>query len=375
MGNLASAIDELAGQDLDGVAVAQLGADLVELARQRERLEAEWLRRLQRFDAAGGCAGDGGLSTAAWVRARCRLAPGEACERVRVARRLGDTLPGTRAAFAAGEIGYSQVRVITRAVDASAACAATIADAEPILVDAARECDPARLRRVVEHWRHMVDRDGFEADEADRHDRRRLHVSETFRGMVAGDFALDPEGGATVITAVDAYAKPLAGGDARTPAQRRADALVEICRRALDHGAPTAGGERPHVSAFVSLDTLEGRARAAGAELERLHQPLSGEAARRLACDAEITRIITGPDSRPLDVGRTTRVIPPALRRAVIARDRHCTENGCDRPPEWCEIHHIVHWADGGETELGNLELKCRPHHHAEHEHDNRAPP
>jgi hypothetical protein len=377
VGNLASAIDELQGEDLAGVPVGALGDELVELFRERDRLEAECLRRLGRFDAAGGATVEGVRSTRAWLRGRCRLAPGAASERVRLARRLERTLSETRAAFAAGEIGYDHARVIARAVDASEACAESISEAEPILVDAARDCDPLQLRRVVEHWRHMVDRDGFEADERTARDQRRLHLSETFQGRVVGDFEGDPETGALIRTAIEAFAKPRAGGDDRSPAQRRYDAFVEICEKVLDAGlAPTTGGMRPHLNVFVGLETLEARARAAGAELDWVHQPISGEAARRLACDAQITRVITGPDSQPLDVGRTARVIPPALRRAVIARDRHCTEPGCDVPAQWCEIHHRVHWIDGGETALPNLELKCKPHHHDHHpDHDNRGPP
>jgi hypothetical protein len=263
-------------------------------------------------------------------------------------------------------------------VESSPACEETIADAEPILVGAARECDPVSLRRVAEHWKHMVDRDGFEHDEHDRRDHRRLHVSETFQGMVVGDFAGDPETGSLIRTAIEAFAKPLAGGDPRPPAQRRYDALVEICRQILDRGAaPIAGGERPHMSVMLPLDSLEARARATGADVSWVGRPISGAAARRIACDCDISRIITGPKSEPLDIGRRSRVIPPALRRAVIARDRHCTDDGCDRPPEWCEIHHEVHWIDGGETKLDNLKLKCRPHHDRAHErdNDNRGPP
>jgi hypothetical protein len=377
VGNLASAIDELEGEDLGTVPLAAQGEELVELFRERDRLEAECLRRLARFDAAGGAMVEGARSTRAWLRHRCRMAPGAASERVRVARRLEGTLSETRAAFAAGDIGYDHARVIARTVDASPACAESIGEAEPILVEAARECDPLQLRRVAEHWRHMVDRDRFEAHERAARDQRRLHLSETFQGRVVGDFEGDAETGAIIRTAVEAYAKPRPGGDDPIPAQRRYDAFVSICERVLDQGlAPTTGGVRPHLNVFVSLETLEARARAAGAELDWLHQPISGAAARRLACDAQITRIITGPDSMPPDVGRTTRVIPPALRRAVIARDRHCTEPGCDVPAPWCEIHHRVHWVDGGETKLPNLELKCKPHHHDHHpDHDNRGPP
>jgi hypothetical protein len=374
VGNLASAIDELGAEDLEAVAPGVVGDDIVELTRERERIDAQLLRRLQRFDVSGAWADDGSLSTQAWLRRHCRIAPGAAAERVRVARRLHNSLPETRAAFAAGEIGYAHVRAIAAAVDSSEACEETIAEAEPILVDVARDSDPVALRRVAEHWKHMVDAAGFESEEQNRRDHRRLHVSSTFRGMVAGDFELEAEGGATVIAAIDAYARPLPG-DTRTPAQRRADALVELCRQALNRGAaPTSGGERPHVNVTVDLGTLERRAGAPAAELGRVDQPISGETARRLACDGGISRIITNGASEPLDVGRRTRVVPAPLRRAVIARDRHCVAPGCDRPPEWCEVHHRVHWLDGGETKLPNLELRCIPHHHDQHPED-RAPP
>jgi hypothetical protein len=94
---------------------------------------------------------------------------------------------------------------------------------------------------------------------------------------------------------------------------------------------------------------------------------LAVETVRQLACDVSVTRIVFGPKSELLDVGRKTRVIPAGLRRAVIARDRHCTYPGCNRKPRWCDIHHIVSWANGGETALDNLCLLCRYHHTLTH--------
>jgi len=86
-----------------------------------------------------------------------------------------------------------------------------------------------------------------------------------------------------------------------------------------------------------------------------------------LSCDADITRLVSAPDSQPLDVGRTTRTIPPWLRTALNHRDHGCIIPGCDRPPAWCEAHHITHWADGGHTSLPNLALLCSRHHHELH--------
>lgn len=126
------------------------------------------------------------------------------------------------------------------------------------------------------------------------------------------------------------------------------------------------GGERPHLNLTVDLETLEGRA---GRVCELDHTGvITAEAARRLACDAGISRVIARGGSEPLDVGRRTRTIPPAIRRALVIRDRHCRFPGCDRPHSWCDGHHIVHWLDLGETRLDNVVLLCRRHHRMVHE-------
>lgn len=96
--------------------------------------------------------------------------------------------------------------------------------------------------------------------------------------------------------------------------------------------------------------------------------PVSPETARRLACDASVMRVVMAGRSEPLDVGRRTAVVPPTMRRAVIVRDRHCRFPGCDRPHTWCDAHHVVHWADGGSTAVGNVVLLCRRHHRKVHE-------
>ena len=138
-----------------------------------------------------------------------------------------------------------------------------------------------------------------------------------------------------------------------------------ICRSWLDASdRPTVAGERPHIVVTLDLDALEGRA---GRSVFADAGPVTPETARRLACDANISRVIVDARSQPLDVGRTSKVVPPPLRRAVTIRDGGCRFPGCGRPPGWCDAHHIRHWADGGETALGNLVLLCRPHHRLIH--------
>jgi hypothetical protein len=128
-------------------------------------------------------------------------------------------------------------------------------------------------------------------------------------------------------------------------------------------------GERPHLTVTVdarSLGAGGGVTSEAGtvgpAELDHVG-PVQPQTARRLACDASVMRVLMTGRSEPLDVGRRTPVVPAALRRAVIVRDRGCRFPGCDRPQAWCDAHHVVHWADGGPTALPNLLLLCRRHH------------
>jgi hypothetical protein len=224
------------------------------------------------------------------------------------------------------------------------------------------------LVRVVEHWKHLADSAAAEAAAELRFSRRGLYVSPTLEGMIRVDGDLDPETGQTVLTAIGAMVDASlreAGTDLRSPAQRRADALGEICRRYLDEGErPVVAGERPHVLVSVDLQALLGRAGRAELEDAGLLTPT---AARRIACDAKVSRVITRGGSEPLEMGRRTPVVPASLRRALVLRDRGCRFPGCGRAQAWCDAHHVMHWADGGETSLANLVLLCRPHHRTVH--------
>jgi len=359
------AIDRLAAEDLDALPTTALGTDLVDLSRLSDRLHAEHARRLARFDSSQGYAPSGALSSASWLRHNCRLSGGVAAQRVQVARELQE-LPQTAAAFASGELGFQHVQVITRA--AAELGSERLRDAEGILVDAARQLDPGQLVQVTNHLRLCLDPDGTLSAVNRDHDRRRVHLSQSLDGMYVLDGLLDPEGGACLKKALEAIAGPRRKGDGRSPAQVRADAIVELGRIHLDKGdLPKVGGQRPHLTLTTSLATLTGQPGAQPAEVEGVG-PVPTETARRLACDPALTVLTLGEDGRPLWAGHATRVISGSLRRALVARDRGCRFPGCDRPASWADGHHVQHWADGGETSLDNVMLLCRPHHRRVHE-------
>jgi hypothetical protein len=366
MSTLRSAIDEFRAEDLDSVDDEMLEADLSELLRAADMLHSETLRRIAEVERRGSFARDGHLSVTAWLVGRFRVAWPAANDAVHSARALS-AMPVVRAAFDAGEIGRSAVSAL---VHAGTAHAEAFTEAETLLVDAARSLPVADLRRALDHWRSAVDHRDAERAEEERFERRNLHVSPTLDGMVRIDGDLDPETGGHVMAAVrafgDAEAKHGRGSDGRTPAQRRADAFGEICRQWLDRSdRPNVAGERPHVSVTIDIDAL--RRRGGGPAMLEGGSSVSAETARRLACDASVARIITRGRSEPLDVGRRTPVVSPAMRRAVIVRDGGCAFPDCDRPPAWTDAHHVRHWAHGGATATANLVLLCRPHHRLVH--------
>jgi hypothetical protein len=200
------------------------------------------------------------------------------------------------------------------------------------------------------------------------HEHRSLYLSQTYDGLFRIDGWLDGEGGAALQTVLDSLMGPPAADDNRTAPQRRADAMVDLARRQLDGGGlPEVGGQKPHLMVTVDMATLAKAPGSPAAELEWA-QPIPAETARRLACDCSITPILRGAESHQVEAGATRRAISPAKKRALVARDKGCRFEGCDRPAAWTDGHHIIHWADGGSDELPNLVLLCRRHHYRFHE-------
>jgi hypothetical protein len=361
-----SALDELRIEDLSALTNEELEDDFGELQRAACSLEAERLRRLAEIHRRASFRRDGFLSTSSWLAVRFNVGSSAASDQVRVARAL-EEMPATRQALADGEVSTQAVRALVVAKEAHPERFATD---EEVLLGSARTLSLRQLWFAVGYWRQAADPERALEDQEEQRERRELHVSPTLEGMVRVDGNLDSETGESLISALratlDASVRATGPPDLRTPAQRRADALGEICRHWLDTARrPMVAGERPHVTVTMDLDALKGRC---GGTSELDHTgPIHPETARRLACDASVSRIITRGRSEPLDVGRRTAVVPAALRRAVVARDGGCRFPGCDRPHAWCDAHHIVHWADGGRTALPNLLLLCRPHHRLLH--------
>jgi len=196
--------------------------------------------------------------------------------------------------------------------------------------------------------------------------------------MVARNGLYDHEAGAIHLAAIKAeMERDYQENDTCSPAQRRADAHTNLMRRSLDRGdVGSSRAVRPHITFVVDLDELPSATNEVVAQVRseaRRNGHLSAVMLERLTCDCDFSRVITAGRSEILDVGRATRTISPAMWKALVVRDRHCQGPGCDRPPDSCEAHHVIHWARGGPTNLENLQLLCRHHHRHRHTHDAQA--
>jgi hypothetical protein len=368
MSTLRSAIDELRVRDLRAISDDELVSYLDELEHTDRFVDAERARTVAELERREVFARDGHLSLASWITSRHGVAPSTAAGHVRLARAL-EQMPVAAEALASGEVSSSAVTLLASAQEAAPE---PFARSEEMLVDAARTLPVTQLRSTVAHWRESADAERAAEDEERRYERRAVSTFVTMDGMVESTVKLAASDGQVYITALraaeDADVRSFKGPDPRTPAQRRADALVHVCRRFLDSSdRPTVAGERPHVIVTVDIETLEGRDGGKRCELADVGR-ITAEEALMWACDCQVTRVITDAKSRPLDVGRTTRIVPPYLRRALIVRDRGCAFPGCDRPPSWTDAHHVRHWVrDLGPTALDNLALLCRRHHRLIH--------
>ncbi|MEU8254598.1 DUF222 domain-containing protein [Micromonospora inaquosa] len=346
--------------------------------RTEQRLAAVKLTLVRELDGRGTATVQGASSTAVWLRDRLRVGVGAARRLVKLAATFDAAPTGVRDALAAGTVDVEQVRVIADTVQtAHTTAGAQAADkAVGVLVGWAAQFDAALLRklgtRILDHVAPDVADAAAEAALRAQESRavrdRHVTVSEQPDGRLRLTGILDTEAAALLRAAIDPLTAPTGPDDTRTPGQRRHDAVADVCRLALRTGElPENGGDPTQIVVTTGYDGLT---RQLGSGALDFGQQLTPETVRRLACDAAILPAILGGAGQTLDVGRQRRLITGPLRRALVLRDRGCAFPGCDRPPRWCDAHHIRHWADGGGTSLDNAVLLCGHHHRHIHRGD-----
>jgi len=364
---LAGALEALAGEDLTswfGPAVIERAGSLVVA---RNRLDAVLARTVREGELTQASEHDGKASMSAWLRGHHRLSQGEASRLVRNGRAL-EALPSLAAAASTGGVTAEAMSLIAPVASTDNLARAEGQGVDVAAIDAALATVAAtrphtELRQVVGHYLARLDPDGSEPDPTEQ---RSFVSNRDAHGMVTGRFVLDTIGGEKVLAAVESIVQATRpAGDTRTRSQQQADALVQLADNALASGdLPTMRTVKPHVAVVIDLDDLVDDRAGAGAGRTGFGAMISAARARWVACDSVVSRVVMGPDGQPLDLGRTHRVVPPHLRRAVEIRDRGCVFAGCDAPSHWCDVHHVLEWlAHDGDTSLENSALLCERHH------------
>ncbi len=393
-----------------------LGEALLRLGHAVERLAALRAAWSTRFEASGEWASDGARSGAAWVAARALEHPARARARVHAGRDMAD-LPLMAEAALQGAIRLGHVRVLAGVARAKDHRWAALGEFESLAVQRACELNESQFARFVDRWGALVDASHDEQlraegvdvaavdhAAADRAQQAELYLSQYgAEGMWALNGTLDPETGLALSAALESLCEAIRAEDRDRDLPRlRHDALGVLLNGRLCEGLPTHKGVRPHVMVLVGPGSRGAPARtrteapgvrplvgacpgpqarhegglAAPGYAELFDRSdgttgtlwLTGLARQRLTCDAVVQTLTLDSAGIPLALGRSVRVVPPALRRVLDVRDRQCTFAGCTAPPIWCQAHHLTHWEDGGPTDERNLVLLCSFHHRAVHE-------
>lgn len=358
----------------------QLGAEITELCSYIYAAEYRLLTLIRQFDNNEYWAGQGLCSCAHWLNIKCGIGMNAAREKVRVAHAL-EKLPGISEGFSSGKLSYSKVRAITRIADETN---------EDYLLMIAEHGTAHHVEKLVSKFRtakrlqdaeianeqynkrevtHYYDHDGCLVIKA------RLPAEQGALIVKALEMAMDVSfvggGHAGDVTAVDVpLGQTPEQDDEHTPiAARRADALAEIAETYMNN-SESSGSTADRYQVIVHVGTVPGPfvgARPARDPYLEDGPGVTAETSRRIACDSSVVAIKEGKNGEPLSIGRRSRTIPPAMRRALRVRDKGCRFPGCTNT-RFVDGHHIKHWADDGETSLDNLVMLCRHHHHLVHE-------
>jgi hypothetical protein len=352
------------------VVSVDLDAPLDELGAAQRRLRAAQLAAIHTAVIAGEWARAGHRSPAHWLAHRTGDPISTCRATIHLAERL-HRLPVLADALATARLNEARIRLLANAWSPTAADAFTRDQDQ--LIGYAEHLAYHDLCAVINHWISRADPERAERNHRHGYDARRLHLSHISDGMGVIDGLLDAEGFAEVHAAIEMLARPTTTGETRTPAQRRADALVMMARHTTTTHPGLTGvirRRRPKVNIVIHLDDLIQRTGTATlfSTLDPTPSPLSADAARRLTCDAGIHRLITDPASNILDYGRRRRTVSEPLFEALALRSGHCDFPTCDIPAAFTDAHHATHWTQDGPTNPDNLVLGCWHHHHLVHE-------
>ena len=388
LGSLLTGIDQVIHGKLFRISSDELvtfGQQVETLAR---KVFAAQVRIADEIDGQGLALQRGYSSTPAMLREVLRISPADATTRVKAAKATlpqdlpsGGEAPPVRpllgAAINAGAVGAEHVRTTLATFRhlPKGLSEQVVAEAEELLVGHAGQVGPAEYDRIARHLELVLNPDGI-LDEKDCQARAEFSIGSRNpgTGLTPISGKLDDQSVQQLRQAIEALSKatPSADGvvDSRPAANRRAMGLAMLASWFLRSGdGPATGGEVPRVVITIDWELMQRQLGAAATTDSGL--PMSAGQVRRMLCDAEVMPAVLGTDSQVLDLGRTVRLFPPSVRRAIALRDKGCAFPGCDRPPSWCEAHHVDWWErDLGSTSYHTGCLLCQFHHTLIHQGD-----
>ncbi len=339
----------------------QLETDIISLSSHINSMEYEFLVLLREFDLRQGWKPYLFNNCAEWLNMKCGIAPGTAREKLRVANALFD-LPQTSTAFQKGDLSYSKARALSRIATSTT---------EEHLLDFALKTTAASVDRHCMELRN-VQRHTSTQDANRLHHNRYLSCSPHSDGSVTLSVELPKETAALVMKALEMAVPQLEardvyeGEEENAPCdllKQQADALVELARSYLAGGNDNKSCTADHYQVTVHVD--ENALRGASDAESKSDLPI--ETVRRLCCDSSLVISADDDSGKTKDLSRKHRVVHPSLRRKLLSRDKGCRFPGCTHE-KWLTAHHVVHWADGGETTAENLVMLCSKHHRLLHE-------
>ncbi|GAA4542482.1 HNH endonuclease signature motif containing protein [Amycolatopsis samaneae] len=316
-------------------------------------------------------------STTALLTAISHISVAEARTRVGLARRRQVAV---ELALAQGRITSAHVRAIHYVLSKAPTTIAEtdLVEAVTTLVELAEQATPTTVRKAGHGLAGYWSVDSRPADDTETdlaRPRRAFRSHRLLDGRMRFSGMFDRETSARVELIFQQLARPrqrdeFGRADGRGRSEREGDALAEALALAVRVTESQQPQSEHTVAVTIPLAELEKRA---GATFTRGVGHTTPAQLRRICCgDVKVVPAVLGSNAEVLDLGRGTQLVTTAQRTALALRDKGCTRPGCQRPAKWCRPHFIVHWLDGGSTDLVNLALVCEEHerelHHTEWE-------
>ena len=383
---LSSLADDLAGLEPWRLTSSEVREVVVAAQTARTALDAVLSRLAGCADDMGLPKDDGASSTTAWLAATASMSKASAARLVGLSKGAG--CEATRTAWAGGRLSTEQASIIIKAIDALPDWVddQPRADAETHLIALASEHDLEGLQRLANRVLEVIDPDGFDehlGEQLRRQEERarartRFAMGRRGDGTTGGTFVIGDTDADTLRAAIEGIIAPRRtswaaaafgmGADDWTTLpreQKMGHAFAELINHLPSEALPQAGGLAATVAVTIDVDHLR---TGAGTATNTSGTTMSAARAQRIACNAHLVAMLLDGDSRVVDLGTTRRLYDRHQRLALATRDGGCVFPRCDRPPAWCEAHHLDFWSEGGPTDLDNAALLCHFHHHLVHE-------